>query len=50
MNGSNMFKDGSHDETDRYNGKSTPNWSPLKIMLTGNNTTASWLIEGNVDD
>jgi hypothetical protein len=45
-----MFKDGGDDKTNRYHWKGTPGWSPLEIMLTGNDTASSWSVEWDVDD
>jgi hypothetical protein len=50
MNGSDVFKDGGDDKANWYHWKGTASWSPLKIMLTSDNTTSSWSIKGDVDD
>jgi hypothetical protein len=50
MNGGDVFKDGGDDKANWYHWESTACWSPLKIMLTGNDTASSWSVEWDVDD
>jgi hypothetical protein len=50
VNGSNVFEDGGDDKTNRYHWKSASGWPSLKIMLTGNDATSSWLIKRDVDN
>jgi hypothetical protein len=50
MNGSDVLEDRGDDKANRYHWKCTPCWSPLKIMLTGNDAASSWSIKWNADN
>jgi hypothetical protein len=45
-----VLEDWGDNETDGYHWESTSSWSPLKVMLTGDYTTSSWLVKWNVDN
>jgi hypothetical protein len=50
MNRNDMFENGSDDKANGYHWKSASGWSPLKIMLTGDDAASSWSVEWNMDN
>jgi hypothetical protein len=50
MNGNDVFENGGDNKANRYHWKSAAGWSPLEIMLTGNDAASSWSVEWDVDN
>jgi hypothetical protein len=50
VNGSDVLKDRGNDKANRNHREGTASLSPLKIMLTSDNTASSWSINGDMDN